>query len=94
MKKKLRSTRMIQEANENVTILRENIGNILQQPIWKKNIGMREKIEYIRELASAKMRLWQAIEKDYPELVGKAYSVDSINIEYEVQVDKKGKLIK
>lgn len=94
MKKKLATTQYIQELSELVNIMKGNLKNVMQQPLWAKSIPMKEKIEYIKELSSAKRLLFQVVENEYPEVKGIPYTVNSIEVEYDVQVDKKGKQIK
>jgi hypothetical protein len=88
MKIKLISTSNIQEMNERVFILQNNLPAIMSQPFWKKKISVEEKIIYIREIASAKMNLWQVINKDYPQTIGNNLIVNSVDIEYDDNLKK------
>ncbi len=81
-KEKRISTPAIQEANDVVVILQNNLSKILNQNLWKKKIGISEKIEYLKQIAYARKNLWQAVSAEYPETIGKNISVNSVEITF------------
>jgi len=84
MEKKLKSTPLIQEANERLWQLQENLPQIMKQPIWRHRISIQEKITYLEAIAQARRFLWQVIEKEYPEIIDQYYSVSSSYVTYTI----------
>jgi predicted RNA-binding Zn ribbon-like protein len=83
MKKILETTLVIREINETIIALRDAFPKVLSQRIWQHKVSMAEKLDFLKELASAKNRLWREAELAYPELKGQNYSVGTIEISYE-----------
>ena len=86
--RKIPSTLEVQEANELVVVLQKNLPKVIAQPFQSKKIPMSEKIEYLKNIATAKRALWQAVEKQIPEIKGKNYTVSSVCITYEEDLSK------
>jgi hypothetical protein len=83
MKKILVSTRGIQEANELIIQLQKALPGVMSQSWFQYRIPMKEKIEFLKELAIARTGLWQIVVKEYPECIGKSVTVDSVQVVYE-----------
>jgi hypothetical protein len=84
MQKRISVSSTIQELNETVTILEKHLPAIISQPpIWRHRIPLDAQLTYLKEIASARRSLWQAILKEHPETTGFAISVNSVAITYE-----------
>lgn len=58
-----------------VCTLEASMPLVLTQPFWKKSIPMREKIEYLAQLSSARASMWQSVENQYPQAFGKMCTI-------------------
>lgn len=83
MKKTLKTTVLIKEANEFVSQLQHYAPKLFSQPFYNHKISIEEKVEYIRQIASARSSLFRECAKTYPELYKQNYSVDTDEITYE-----------
>jgi hypothetical protein len=85
MKKRLPSTVIIQEAKEVLDTLEGTLPKVISQPFWKKKIPMEDKIAFLKEMGSLRANIWRVVEKEYPEIKGKTYTVGYLFVEYEVE---------
>jgi hypothetical protein len=76
------STIRIQEANEIVSVLQVNLPKIMNQNFWQQKVSMSEKIQYLKEIASARRNLFQVVNNEYPETAGKNVTINSVEISY------------
>lgn len=77
IRKRLRAVEELQDLQDSV----------MQQLFFHKKISIKEKIEYIQCLASAKADLWEEINATYPEVKGKSASATMWNISYDDEIE-------
>jgi len=65
MKKEI--TTSVRQARDYKNILDENANKILGNHLFRK-ITLKEKIDFLRELALARSNLWATVYRDFPEL--------------------------
>ena len=77
------STPRIIEASEIVSILQNNLSQVMRQNFWQKQVSMSGKVEYLKQIAYARSNLWKIVNEEYPETKEKNVSVNSTNISWE-----------
>jgi len=80
---KLKTTEDIKLAKIELDTLERILPSIISQPFWKKQISSKEKIIFIKEMANVRTSLSIRVNKEYPQLIGKAYIVSNDFIEYK-----------
>lgn len=68
--------------NEAVSALKENLSKVMSQPFWHRKVPMAEKVEYLKNIASARANLWNEVEKEFPHAKSISYTVTSSFVTY------------
>lgn len=76
-----KTTERIRALNHCVYLLESHISSIFNQPFWQKQVSIADKLTYLREIARVRSVLFDEVEREYPELKNKLYSVSRVKIE-------------
>lgn len=68
---------------EKLALLESYLPEVMNQKFWMKKWGIDEKIEYVRTLANVRGALWSEVERTFPEVIGKTYSINNSFVWYE-----------